>query len=334
MNNPTLSASTGASYARILGTGSVRGDRVVTNEEMCTMIDSTPEWIEQRTGIRERRWATPEQTVIAMASQAARQAIEDAGLTPDQIDTVIIASVSHHRPSPSLATDVAREIGATSAAALDINAACAGFCYATTLSESLIRSGASTHVVSIGVERLSDMINMKDRSTAFLFSDGAGAAVFGPSEEPAIAPTQWGSRADQVEVIEIEDWTQAASHPDVNYPLIAMEGRKVFKWALTEVAAKAKEAIAAAGITADDLDVFIPHQANDRIVDVIVRHLGLPDSVTVCHDIAGMGNTSAASIPIAMDRMRRRGDAHSGDLALIIGFGAGLVYAGQVVRLP
>ena len=261
-------------------------------------------------------------------------AIEDAGLTPDQIDTVIIASVSHHRPSPSLATYVAREIGATSAAALDINAACAGFCYATTLSESLIRSGASTHVVSIGVERLSDMINMKDRSTAFLFSDGAGAAVFGPSEEPAIAPTQWGSRADQVEVIEIEDWTQAASHPDVNYPLIAMEGRKVFKWALTEVAAKAKEAIAAAGITADDLAVFIPHQANDRIVDVIVRHLGLPDSVTVCHDIAGMGNTSAASIPIAMDRMRRRGDAHSGDLALIIGFGAGLVYAGQVVRLP
>lgn len=334
MSHPTLTASVGAPYARMLGTGSVRGDRVVTNEEMCTIIDSTPEWIEQRTGITERRWATPEQTVEAMAAQAGRQAIEDAGLEPARVDAVIIATVSHHRPSPSLATYVARAVGADRAAAFDVNAACAGFCYTTALADSLIRSGAAHHVLAIGVERLSDMTNMADRSTAFLFSDGAGAVVFGPSQEPAIGPAQWGSRADQVETIEIEDWTQVASHPDIDHPLIAMDGHKVFKWALSEVATKAKEAIAAAGITPDQLDVFIPHQANDRITEVIVRHLGLPESVTVCHDITDMGNTSAASIPIALDRMLRRGDAHSGDLALIIGFGAGLVYAGQVVVLP
>jgi 3-oxoacyl-[acyl-carrier-protein] synthase-3 len=178
------------------------------------------------------------------------------------------------------------------------------------------------------------MINIADRGTAFLFSDGAGAAVVGRSESVGVGPAVWGTASDQVETIEIEDWSQVAGHPEQNHPLIAMDGRAVYKWAMTTVTAKAAEAIEKAGITPADLDVFIPHQANDRITDALLRHLKLPESVTVCHDIADMGNTSAASIPIAIDRMLERGQAHSGDLALIIGFGAGLVYAGQVIVLP
>lgn len=331
---PTLTQAQGAPSSRMLATGSVRGSRVVSNEEMCTMIDSTPEWIQQRTGITERRWATAEETPRSMAVEAARKALAKAGLEPSQVDAIVIATVSHHRPSPSLATYVAHDLGSIGAAAFDVNAACAGFCYCTSLADSMIRSGSATHVLVIGVEKLSEMTNIADRGTAFLFSDGAGAVLFGPSQTSAVGPAVWGSAADKVETIEIEDWTQVADHPRVSHPLIAMDGRNVFKWAMTSVVRKAGEAIAEAGITPADLDAFIPHQANDRITDAMLRHLKLPESVEVCHDIADMGNTSAASIPIAIDRMLERGQVHSGDLALIIGFGAGLVFAGQVVVLP
>lgn len=334
MTTPTLHVPTTDRFSRILATGSVRGSRVVSNEEMCTMIDSTPEWIEQRTGITERRWGTAEETPRTMATDAARIALDRAGATPEEVDGIIVATVSHHRPSPSLATYVAHDLGMGDAAAFDVNAACAGFCYATSLADSMVRTGTAEHVLVVGVEKLSEMTNLEDRSTAFLFSDGAGAALVGPSPTPGIGPVVWGSRSDQVEIIEVEDWTDVAAHPDVDHPLIGMQGRTVFKWAMSEVAGKARQTIEAAGLTPSDIDVFIPHQANDRITDVMLRHLKLPDSVAVCHDIAEMGNTSAASVPIAMDRMLERGQAHSGDLALIIGFGAGLVYAGQVVQLP
>lgn len=332
---PALALSQGAPSSRMLATGSARGSRVVTNEEMCTMIDSTPEWIQQRTGIVERRWATAEETPRSMAVDAARKALDKAGLQASQIDAIVISTVSHHRPSPSLATYVAHDLGADTAAVLDIGAACAGFCYATNLADSMIRNGSATHVLVIGVEKLSEMLDIKDRSTAFLFGDGAGAAVFGPSQTVGVGPVVWGSASDKVETIEIEDWHEVAGkHPDVNDPFIAMDGRAVYKWAMTSVVHKAGEAIEKAGIAPADLDVFIPHQANDRITDAMLRHLKLPESVVVCHDIADMGNTSAASIPIAIDRMTERGQAHSGDLALIIGFGAGLVFGGQVVVLP
>lgn len=331
---PELSLVEGAHSSRILATGHVRGSRVVTNEEMCTMIDSTPEWIEQRTGIKERRWATAEQTPRSMAVEAARKALAKIGMDPAEIGAVVCATVSHHRPSPSLATYVAHDLGANSAVAFDLNAACAGFCHSMSVADSMIRSGSVPNVLVIGVEKLSEMTNIADRGTAFLFSDGAAAAVVGPSQTVGVGPAVWGSASDQVETIEIEDWTEVASHPEVGHPLIAMNGRAVFKWAMTAVVQKAGEAIEKAGLTPADLDVFIPHQANDRITEAMLRHLKLPESVTVCHDIADMGNTSAASIPIAIDRMLERGEAHSGDIALIIGFGAGLVFAGQVVVLP
>lgn len=330
----TLISSTGSRHARILSVGGYRGSRVVDNEEMCTIIDSTPEWIEQRTGIQERRWATDEETPLFMAVAAARKAMDRAGLDPSRIDGIICSTVSHFQQSPSLAVYVSHELGLNSGpVAFDISAACAGFCHGISIAESLVRSGAATHVLVIGVETLSHMVNMEDRTTAFLFSDGAGAAIIGPSDEPAIGPVVWGSDGSQALTIQIQDWTDV-TNPEQRMPLISMDGRTVFRWATTYITDKALEAVKRAGITPKELDVFIPHQANNRITDSMLRHLKLPENVVVSRDIRHMGNSSAASIPLAMEALLESGEASSGQNALIIGFGAGLVFAGQVVVLP
>ena len=330
----TLIPSTGSRHARILSVGGYRGSRVVNNEEMCTIIDSTPEWIEQRTGIQERRWATDEETPLFMAVAAARKAMDRAGLDPSRIDGIICSTVSHFQQSPSLAVYVSHELGlSTGPVAFDISAACAGFCHGISIAESLVRSGAATHVLVIGVETLSHMVNMEDRTTAFLFSDGAGAAIIGPSDEPAIGPVVWGSDGSQALTIQIQDWTDV-TNPEQRMPLISMDGRTVFRWATTYITDKALEAVKRAGITPKELDVFIPHQANNRITDSMLRHLKLPENVVVSRDIRHMGNSSAASIPLAMEALLESGRASSGQNALIIGFGAGLVFAGQVVVLP
>lgn len=330
----SITPSTGAPHARILGVGGHRGSRIVDNEEMCTMIDSTPEWIEQRTGIQERRWATEEETPLSMAVAASRKAIERSGLGARQIDAVICSTVSHFQQSPSLAVYIADELGLSAGpAAFDLSAACAGFCYGTGMAESMIRSGAATHVLVLGVEALSRMVDITDRSTAFLFSDGAGAIVLGPSDTPALGPIVWGSDGAQAQAIQIEDW-EDASDAGRSMPFISMDGRAVFRWATTFIAEKTKETLDRAGLTPDQLDVFIPHQANNRITDSMLRHLKLPESVVVSRDIVHMGNSSAASVPLAMEALLESGEATSGQTALIIGFGAGLVYAGQVVVLP
>lgn len=327
----TLKTAIGPAYSRLMSVAGRRGDRVVDNAEMCTMIDSSDEWIQQRTGIVERRWATDEQTPLSMALEAGQVAIERAGLSANDIDTVIISTVSHFQQTPSLAVSVAAGLGIEDAAAWDISAACAGFCYGVGQADALVRGGLATHVLLIGVETLSRVTDLTDRGTAFLFSDGAGAVVIGPSDEPAIGPTVWGSDGHQAEVITIKAW----DHPEANLaPKIEMDGRTVFRWATTAIADKTREALAAAGLEPGDLQVFIPHQANNRITDSMLRHLGLPDEVVVARDIVRMGNSSAASIPLAMEALLEDGSAKSGDLALTIGFGAGLVYAGQAIRLP
>ena len=326
---PQIKTARGPEFSRIMSVAGHRGSRVVDNEEMCTYIDSSDEWIRQRTGIVERRWAAEEETPLAMAVSAGSKAIGRAGIRPEQIGTLIISTVSHFQQTPSLAVHVARELGLNDPAAWDISAACAGFCYAVGQADAIVRSGLSEHVLVIGVEKLSELTDLKDRGTAFLFADGAGAVVIGPSDEPAIGPTVWGSDGAQASVIDVASWEANAAHPK-----ITMDGRSVFKWATTHIAEKTKEALAAAGLTAGDLDVFIPHQANNRITDSMLRHLGLPDSVVVSRDITHMGNSSAASVPLAMEALLDSGEAISGQTALTIGFGAGLVYAGQVVRLP
>ncbi len=326
-----LQSSTGAQFARLLSVAGARGSRVVTNEEMCTMIDSTPEWIQQRTGITERHWVADGEDAETLGVEAGAKAIERAGLQPSDIDAIIVSTVSHYQQTPSLACILADKLGLTAPAAFDVSAACAGFCYGVGLAESMVRAGSATNVLVLGVEVLSRYTDVNDRSTAFLFSDGAGAVVVGPSDVAAIGPTVWGSKPEAARVIEIDDWRGV--DPEVGAH-IHMDGREVFKWATTAIVQKAVETLEASGLTPDELDCFIPHQANNRITDSMLRHLKLPEGVVVGRDIVRMGNSSAASIPLAMEALLESGQAKSGDSALIIGFGAGLVFAGQTLTLP
>ncbi|GAA4109824.1 MULTISPECIES: ketoacyl-ACP synthase III [Streptomyces] len=325
--------SKGAPYARIMGVGGYRPVRVVPNEVILETIESSDEWIRSRSGIATRHWASAEETVAAMSIEASGKAIADAGIAADQIGGVIVSTVSHFKQTPAVATEIADKLGTGKAAAFDISAGCAGFGYGLTLAKGMIVEGSAEYVLVIGVERLSDLTDLSDRATAFLFGDGAGAVVVGPADEPAIGPTIWGSEGDKSETIkQTVPWNEYDSSG--KFPAITQEGQAVFRWAVFEMAKVAQQALDAAGISPDDLDVFIPHQANMRIIDSMVKTLKLPDHVTVARDVETTGNTSAASIPLAMERLLATGQAKSGDTALVIGFGAGLVYAATVVTLP
>ncbi|MER7770406.1 beta-ketoacyl-ACP synthase III [Kitasatospora sp. NPDC096140] len=343
MTKPQIRPATGAQYSRILGVGGYRPVRVIPNAEVLEWIDSSDEWIRTRSGIAERRWAGPDESVAEMSIQAAGKAIAQAGISPDRIGGVIVATVSHLKQTPAIATEIAERLGCGTAPAFDISAACAGFGYGLGLADGMIRGGNAEYVLVIGVERLSDLTDQSDRSTAFIFGDGAGAAIVGPSDTPGIGKLIWGSDGSQADLIaQTEAWDTAFAKPDAvngageetKWPALRMDGQPVFRWAVWEMAKVAQQALDAAGVTADQLGAFIPHQANMRITDAMIKALKLPESVPVARDIAETGNTSAASIPLAMERMLETGEAHSGDLALIIGFGAGLVYAAAVVTLP
>ena len=330
-----ITAVSGAPFARMLGIGSYSPARVVTNAEMCERIDSTDEWIRERSGITERRFAAQDETVADMAVAAASKALASAGITADQVDCVIVASVTHLKATPSAAAEVSHRLGAGRAPAFDISAACAGFCYGLSMAQDFIRGGSAKYVVVIGVEKLTDIVDPNDRSTAFLFADGAGAAVIGPSDTPAIGPTVWGADGSQLDAITMSGrYEDLRDNDHAEYPHVVMQGQAVFRWAVHDMSIVAQQALDAAGITADQLDAFIPHQANLRIVDAMVRSLKLPADIPVARDIVTSGNTSAASIPLAMDHMLQAGQIRSGGLALLIGFGAGLAYAAQVVELP
>ena len=342
----TIRTSQGSQFSKIMGIGGYRPRRVVDNAEIVTYIDSSDEWIRTRSGITERRWASPDETVQMMSVSAARTALERAGVEPGQIDTVIVSTVTHLSQTPAIATTIATELGAKGAAAFDISAACAGFCYMVAMADALIRSGASKYVAIIGVERLTDLTDIHDRSTAFIFADGAGAAVIGPSDVPSIGPVVWGSDGEQADLItQTHPWDKAIPRDErvrpedgteagATWPTLRMNGNPVFKWASYAMAKTAAEAMDAAGVQPEELDVFVPHQANNRITDAMFKALKLPSDVVVARDIIKHGNTSAASIPLAIETLLMSGEARSGQTALIIGFGAGLVYAGQVITLP
>ncbi|MEW1550994.1 ketoacyl-ACP synthase III [Streptomyces tsukubensis] len=330
-----IKPSKGAPYARIMGVGGYRPVRVVPNDVILETIDSSDEWIRSRSGIATRHWASDEETVTAMSLEASGKAMADAGVEPHQIGGVIVATVSHFQQTPAVATEIADRLGTVKPAAFDISAGCAGFGYALTVAKGMITDGSAEYVLVIGVERLSDLTDLEDRATAFLFGDGAGAVVVGPANEPMIGPTVWGSEGDKSDTIkQTVPWTDYRDGTVERFPAIRQEGQAVFRWAVFEMAKVAQQALDAAGITADELDVFIPHQANMRIIDSMVKTLKLPDHVTVARDVETTGNTSAASIPLAMERLLATGQAKSGDTALVIGFGAGLVYAATVVTLP
>jgi 3-oxoacyl-[acyl-carrier-protein] synthase III len=330
-----LNPSHGSRHATILGIGSYRASRVITNDDIIDAIDSSDEWIQQRSGIRTRRWASPEETVQSMSVGASRKALEHAGVDASEIDAVIVATVSHMLQTPSAATAIAHELGTHRPVAFDISAACAGFCHGVALASDMIRGGSAHRVLVIGVERLSDLTNPEDRGTAFIFSDGAGAVVVGPSDEPGIGPVVWGSDGEQFDLIrQREDWRDVIRQENPMMPHLVMQGNAVFRWAAFEMAKVAQQTLDESGIKVEDLDLFVPHQANMRITDAMARSMKLPDHVKIARDIVDQGNASAASIPLALDRMVTEGEAKSGDLALLIAFGAGLSYAAQVVKVP
>jgi 3-oxoacyl-[acyl-carrier-protein] synthase-3 len=331
----TIETPQGAQHAAILGVGAYRPSRVIPNADIIEAIDSSDEWIQQRSGIKQRLWATAEETVQLMGVESSKQALAAAGIDARQIDCVVVATVSHLLQTPAVATAIAHELGTDQAAAFDISAACAGFCHGVAMAADFVRAGSATHVLVIGVERLSDLTDVGDRGTAFIFADGAGAVVVGPSDTPGIGPVVWGSDGEQFDLIrQREDWRDVivAEHPVM--PHLVMQGNPVFRWASFAMAKIGQQALDRAGITVDDLDVFVPHQANMRIIYAMARSMKLPERVKIARDIAEQGNTSAASIPLALERMIEEGDAKSGDTALLIAFGAGLAYAAQVVVVP
>ncbi len=325
------SISTGH-HAALLGLGAYRPRRIVTNEEVCAHLEVDADWVLARSGISTRRFAEPDETVVAMGASAARDALDAAGLTAADVSVTLVATMSSDTTCPQVATRLAAAVGAPGAA-MDLGAACAGFCYALEVAASLVDAGHGT-VLVVGVERMSDIVEPTDRSTAFLFGDGAGAVVVGPSTEPGIGPVAWGADGAQSDlIVQSPTWAEVVAGAP-GKPALRMQGPAVFRWATSRMVPLATEALTAARCKVEQLDTFVPHQANARITDGLVRALGLPEHVAVARDVATAGNTSAASVPLAMHALLTAGAARPGGDALLVGFGAGLTFAAQVVALP
>jgi len=313
------------SGSRIVSLGHYQPSRVLTNDDLARMVDTSDEWIRDRVGIVTRRIADTE-TVADMATAAADKALAGSGLSAADIDMVVVATCSSIDRCPNVASRVAHKLGIRAPGAMDLNSACSGFSYALATADHAIRAGASRHAIVVGSEKLSDVTDWTDRSTCVLFGDAAGAAVVtavGDGEPAGVGPVVWGSVPERGDVLKIEGWR----------PYIQQEGQAVFRWATTALAPLALQACERAGVTPDEIAAFVPHQANTRIIDGIVRRLGMPNAV-VAKDIVESGNTSAASVPLALSKLVERREVASGDPVLLFAFGGGLTYAGQVVRCP
>ncbi|MGN7859530.1 beta-ketoacyl-ACP synthase III [Microbacterium sp. 22303] len=330
----TLKQATGPAYTRIYSVGAARGENAVPNEDLIGPIDSSDEWIRQRTGIVTRARALPTTDAIDLSTAAGIEAIEKSGVAPSDIDLVIVATISNPKQTPSVSAIVADRVGANPAAAYDLNAACAGYAYAVAQADALIRAGAARYALVIGAEKLSDVVDPTDRSISFLLGDGAGAVVVGPSDFPGISGTVWGSDGSKADAVGMNHTLTEFRDGQAPWPTLRQEGPTVFRWAVWEMAKVAKQALEQAGVEASDLAAFIPHQANMRIVDEFAKQLKLPETTVIARDIETTGNTSAASIPLATHRLLQEHPELSGGLALQIGFGAGLVFGAQVVVLP
>jgi 3-oxoacyl-[acyl-carrier-protein] synthase III len=311
--------------SRIVSLGHYQPSRVLTNDDLARMVDTNDAWIRDRVGIATRRIADSE-TVADMAAAAADKALAGSGLAASDIDLVVVATCSAIDRCPNVASRVANKLGIRAPGAIDLNTACSGFSYALATADHAIRAGATRHAIVIGSEKLSDIVDWTDRSTCVLFGDAAGAAVVSPAaddEAPGIGPVVWGSAPERGDVLKIEGWT----------PYIQQEGQSVFRWATTALAPLALEACAKAGVAPEEIAAFVPHQANARIIDGIAKRLKLTNAV-VAKDIVESGNTSAASVPLALSKLVERREVASGAPALLFAFGGGLTYAGQVVRCP
>lgn len=296
---------------------------MLTNNDIAQMMDTSDEWIRTRVGIRTRHIADPTETVDEMAAHAARSALERVALPAAEIDAVIVATTTALDRSPNVSARVAAKLGIPCPATLDVNVACAGFSHALAVADQAIRAGSATKALVIGVERLTDFVDWKDRSVSVLVGDGAGAVVVEATDEPSISPVVWGSVPELGSAVRIEGVPGK----------FEQEGQTVFRWTTTELPGIARKVCDRAGVAPEDLDAVVLHQANLRIVEPVVRKLGAVNAV-IARDVVDSGNTSAASIPLALAKLVERREVKPGALTLLLGFGGGLAYAGQVIRCP
>ncbi|MGW2568824.1 beta-ketoacyl-ACP synthase III [Streptomyces sp. NPDC001537] len=309
--------------SRIAAVGHYQPAKVLTNEDLAGLVDTSDEWITSRVGIRTRHIAGPDEPVDELAAHAAAKALAAAGLTPGDIDLVLVATSTAVDRSPNMAARVAARLGIPSPAAMDVNVVCAGFTHALATADHAVRAGASTRALVIGADKMSDVTDWSDRTTCVLVGDGAGAAVVGAADEPGIGPVLWGSVPEMGHAVRIEG-TPAR---------FAQEGQSVYRWATTQLPPIARKACERAGLAPEDLAGVVLHQANLRIIEPLAEKIGAVNAV-VARDVAESGNTSAASIPLAFSKLVEQGALSAGDPVLLFGFGGNLSYAGQVVRCP
>ena len=316
--------STGVPGSRILGLGHYQPSNVVTNDDLVARgVDTDDAWIRSRVGIAERRFADPDETVIDMGEAAASKALAAGGVATSDVDLVIVATCTMPSPVPSAAPQLAHRLGIAAPGAYDVNSGCSGFTYSLNAASSFVLSGQARNVLVVASERFSGWIDFADRTTCVILADGAGAAVVGPSDDVRIGPVVWGSDGALSDKVIINPTTG----------FFEQDGQSVYRWATTRMAPVAREACRQAGVDPTDLAAFVPHQANLRIINIIADKLGIP-SDRVARDIVESGNTSAATVPLALSKMVERGEVPSGSPVLLLGFGSGLAFAGQVVIAP
>ncbi len=311
--------------SRLVALGHHQPERVLTNADLEKMVDTNDEWIRQRTGIVTRRIASAEESVADLATAAAAKALANSGLSPADIGQVIVATCSAKDRCPSTAAQVAARLEIPSPVCFDLNNACAGFCTALATADHTLRAGAARHALVIGAEKMSDLADWTDRTTCILLGDGAGAAIVSASDDAGIGPAVWGSDPTRSNAVRLVDAWQ---------PRFSQEGQAVFRWTTSELPAIAAQACERAGIATTDLAGVVTHQANLRIIEAMTRRLKLRDDVVIARDVVDSGNTSAASVPLALSKMVERGELPSGAPILLFAFGGGLSWAGQVVTCP
>lgn len=310
--------------SRIAGLGHYQPAEILTNADLERIVDTNDAWIRSRVGIEQRRIARTE-SVADLAAQAGAKALAASGRDPDEIDLVVVATTTAIDRCPNIAARVAAELGLAAPGVLDVNTACSGYSHALAVADHAVRAGASRAALVIGAEKMSDVTDWTDRSTCVLIGDGAGAAVIEACDDDqwGVGPVFWGSVPEKSRMVLIEG----------EVPRFSQEGQAVYRWVTGEVAGLARRACEAAGVAVEELAGFVPHQANLRMIEPLARQLGMLDKV-VARDVVVSGNTSAASVGLALSKLVESGELRSGDAVLLFGFGGGIAYAGQVVRCP
>jgi 3-oxoacyl-[acyl-carrier-protein] synthase-3 len=320
----TLALSTGSAGTRIAGLGHYRPANAVTNLDLIARgVDTDDEWIKSRVGITERHWADPGEGVVDMAEQGASKALAASGVSTDEVDLVVVATCTMPSPVPAAAPQLADRLGIVAPGAYDVNSGCSGFMYALNAASAAVQIGQARNALVVAAERFSGFLDLTDRSTCIILGDGAGAAVVSPSDTAGLGPVVWGSDGAQSDTVIIDETSR----------FFKQEGQAVYRWATGQMAAHAVEACRRAGVAPEDIVAFVPHQANLRIIDALAKRIGLPNAI-VARDVVTSGNTSAATIPLALSRMVESGEIPSGAPVLLLGFGSGLAWASQVVLAP